>query len=69
MSDTQRPSMEEMARQAKQHLASLRAAGVEWLPAPPCPPLFRMSNRLKNRRVPRLLLLSSPIPRRHLLIP
>ena len=36
MADTNRPSPEELARQAKQHLDSLRAAGVEWLlKAPP----------------------------------
>ena len=28
-------SPDELARQARQHLASLRAAGVEWLPTAP----------------------------------
>jgi DNA polymerase len=32
MSDADRPSAEAMARQARLHLDSLRAAGVEWLP-------------------------------------
>src|SRR5437762_6760404 len=32
MSDTPRPTAEDLARQARQHLESLRAAGVEWLP-------------------------------------
>src|SRR5262249_43935425 len=31
------PSPEQLARQAKQHLDSLRAAGVEWLPKAPPP--------------------------------
>src|SRR5437763_1927134 len=31
------PSPEELARQARQHLDSLRAAGVGWLPNPPLP--------------------------------
>jgi DNA polymerase len=33
MSDPARPSAEDLARQARQHLDSLRSAGVEWLPA------------------------------------
>jgi DNA polymerase len=35
MSDTPRPTAEDLARQARQHLESLRAAGVEWLPNTP----------------------------------
>src|SRR5262245_52664884 len=35
MAEQSRPSPEELARQARQHLASLKAAGVEWLPAAP----------------------------------
>src|SRR5207248_3231542 len=35
MSETPRPTVEELARQARQHLESLRAAGVEWLPNAP----------------------------------
>jgi len=31
------PSAEEIACQARQHLASLRAAGIEWLPNEPAP--------------------------------
>jgi DNA polymerase len=42
MSDASPPNREELARQARQHLDSLRAAGVEWLPdastAPPPEP-------------------------------
>jgi DNA polymerase len=37
MSDLPRPTPEELARQARQHLDSLRAAGVEWLPTAPQP--------------------------------
>jgi len=38
MADTNRPGGEHLARMARQHLDSLRAAGVEWLPvAPPGP--------------------------------
>src|SRR5438309_10920814 len=39
MADVPRRTSAEMARQAKQHLESLRAAGVEWLPnvLPPAP--------------------------------
>ncbi len=35
MADASRPSLEELARLARQHLDSLRAAGVEWLPVAP----------------------------------
>lgn len=35
MSETPRPTADELARQARQHLESLRAAGVEWLPNAP----------------------------------
>src|SRR5438046_564555 len=45
MSDMPRPTADELTRQARQHLESLRAAGVEWLPnaplqvaVPPSPP-------------------------------
>ncbi len=41
MSDPISPTPEELARQARQHLESLQAAGVDWLPAPhtaPFPP-------------------------------
>lgn len=38
MSDLQRPSPEELGRAVRQHLASLQAAGVEWLPAAAEPP-------------------------------
>lgn len=38
MADVPRPPLQELARQARQHLESLRAAGVEWLPAAPAPP-------------------------------
>jgi DNA polymerase len=34
MSELNLPSREELARQAREHLEGLRAAGVEWLPAP-----------------------------------
>jgi uracil-DNA glycosylase len=37
MADAPKRSRAEMARQAKQHLESLRAAGVEWLPNAPPP--------------------------------
>src|SRR5262245_60422405 len=40
MSESMQPA--DLARQAKQHLESLRAAGVEWLPvAPPPTPYIR----------------------------
>jgi DNA polymerase len=39
MSDPVPPTPEELARQARQHLESLRAAGVEWLPAAHTAPL------------------------------
>src|SRR5438132_10029585 len=35
MSETPRPTAEDLARQARQHLESLRATGVEWLPNTP----------------------------------
>jgi DNA polymerase len=35
MSDESQPTPEELARQVQQHLASLRAAGIEWLPLAP----------------------------------
>lgn len=35
MSEEPRPKAEDLARQAQQHLASLKAAGVEWLPTAP----------------------------------
>src|SRR6266404_6129173 len=35
MGGAEGPDWETMLRQARQHLDSLRAAGVEWLPAPP----------------------------------
>ena len=35
MTDSSRPTPEELARQVRQHLDSLRAAGVEWLPDAP----------------------------------
>lgn len=35
MSDESQPTPEELTRQVRQHLASLRAAGVEWLPKAP----------------------------------
>src|SRR5262245_44651643 len=38
MPDEAQPSPEELARQVRQHLASLRAAGVEWLPLAPASP-------------------------------
>jgi DNA polymerase len=34
MSSPGRPSYEELVRQAQQHIESLRAAGVEWIPRP-----------------------------------
>src|SRR5262245_62483835 len=34
MSESARPSRRQIARQAKQHLESLRAGGVEWFPRP-----------------------------------
>src|SRR5262245_59125420 len=37
MSQPPDPTPEEMARQARQHLDSLRRAGVEWLPTAPPP--------------------------------
>jgi uracil-DNA glycosylase len=37
MDDAQTPSRETAARQARQHLQSLQAAGVEWLPSTPLP--------------------------------
>jgi uracil-DNA glycosylase len=48
VSDPVPPTPETLARQAQQHLDSLRAAGVEWLPAPhtaplPSPPLRETS--------------------------
>src|SRR5690348_7262097 len=39
MSDEPIPSPEQLTRQARQHLDSLRAAGVEWLPDA-APPIF-----------------------------
>ena len=39
MSDSIPPTPEELARQARQHLESLRAAGVEWLPGAHTAPL------------------------------
>jgi DNA polymerase len=38
VSDAPRPSPEELARLGRQHLDSLRAAGVDWLPAAPARP-------------------------------
>lgn len=35
MADESQPTPEELTRLVQQHLASLRAAGVEWLPRPP----------------------------------
>jgi uracil-DNA glycosylase len=35
MAETPRPDPQELARQARQHIDSLRAAGVEWVPAAP----------------------------------
>jgi DNA polymerase len=40
MSDPVPPTPEEQARQARHHLDSLQAAGVEWLPAPHTAPLL-----------------------------
>ena len=37
MSETARPTPEHLARLARQHLETLRAAGVEWLPTAPPP--------------------------------
>jgi DNA polymerase len=37
MAETNRPTAVELARQARHHLDSLRAAGVEWLPVYPGP--------------------------------
>jgi len=37
MAEERRPGEADVARQARQHLDSLRAAGVEWLPAAPEP--------------------------------
>jgi uracil-DNA glycosylase len=35
VSDSELPDRRALARQARQHLDSLKAAGIEWLPAPP----------------------------------
>jgi uracil-DNA glycosylase len=35
MSESSQPTPEDLARQAQQHLASLKAAGVDWLPVAP----------------------------------
>jgi DNA polymerase len=43
MTDSLPPSREELARQARQHLESLRAAGIEWLPDGPAPLAARSS--------------------------
>jgi DNA polymerase len=37
MTEARRPTPQELAQMAQQHLESLRAAGVEWLPAAPAP--------------------------------
>jgi DNA polymerase len=37
MSDSPRPSDADLSRQARQHLESLRAAGIEWIPDGPAP--------------------------------
>jgi DNA polymerase len=37
MSEVNRPTPEQLARLARQHLDSLRAAGLEWLPTAPLP--------------------------------
>jgi DNA polymerase len=37
MSDHSKPTAAELARQARHHAESLRAAGVEWIPAAPSP--------------------------------
>jgi DNA polymerase len=44
MADLNRPSAEDLIRQARQHLDSLRAAGVEWVPVTPLPPPEPMSS-------------------------
>ncbi len=43
MSDLPQRSAAEMARQARQHLDSLKAAGVDWLPAAPAPQIESLS--------------------------
>jgi DNA polymerase len=43
MSEDRQPTPAELARLARQHLDSLRAAGVEWLPAAPDVPLVVVS--------------------------
>src|SRR5438094_685846 len=35
MADELRPALEDLARQARRHLESLRSAGVDWLPRAP----------------------------------
>lgn len=53
MSEPTRPDRDGLLRQARQHVDSLRAAGVEWLPAqgPPAAPMMEtISSPLEARR-------------------
>jgi DNA polymerase len=42
MTNDERPSARELARQAQQHVESLRAAGVEWAPLAPAPTIAQV---------------------------